>query len=454
MNGNVFGMITDYTDIAKDVADIVPDWISTAATAVSDTINNYVEVPTPTYSIGSILNYDPSEDEDTIEDAEQTMKKLWDSVSMQENLGLISSEEAYRRRLDLIQEYCPEYSDEWYSYYKTILDYQRDALEEQVQDVQDGLSDIVSEYKAAYSKIESSVNSYKNKLLTVGDVFTITKEKDGEGNETKTYTVENLTEQMNKMRQYHKVIKELKERGVSDDVLRQLTTFDMDDGMVFAENLAKSSDAELEKINELYAERDKLAGDLANDLYAPEMDKLNSELIDSVVDRFGSLPEEIRAIGGESLAAFVEGILGDKDDLTAAAQEFIDSFFTACEEGISSAAIGMKNVGQNIADILGEQGSYSIRYGSGRKASDVSAEKMNSIYENAMAAHDHMANIMAASQQFNSYNYYENAPQASSRRDEKIVLDNKADITVKLDRETIGQTIYEWIKEYKWRTGT
>ena len=43
------------------------------------------------------------------------------------------------------------------------------------------------------------------------------------------------------------------------------------------------SDAEFKKINKLYSEREKLASDLANELYAPEMEELNTELVNTVI---------------------------------------------------------------------------------------------------------------------------------------------------------------------------
>ncbi|MCH5192990.1 MAG: hypothetical protein J1F11_03445 [Oscillospiraceae bacterium] len=443
-----------------DVSETNQQYQTEVETAIADTAETFANTPETTYSIGNILSYDPSEDEETVEDVKDTMQELWDSVSMQESLGLISSEKAYNERLKLIRQYCPVYSDEWYSYYKTILDYQRDTLKEQVQSVQDGLSDILSEYQKSFSEIEGLADKYKNRLLTVGTVFSIETEKDDEGNETKTYTVENLTEQMNKMREYHKLIKELKERGVSEGVLSELTAFDMDDGMVFAENLANSSDAELEKISELYAERDKLASDLANDLYAPEIDKLNTELINNVIDQFGTLPDEIRSIGALSINKFAEGVLESKENLTETAQEFMDSFFTACEESISSGTIGMAELGQNIADILGEQDTYSIGYEKGEELAagirdSLDNIKIESMFNDAMLERSNVSAGLAAGQiQQNLQSYYGGASwSGSSGNTEKIVLENRDEITVKLDREVLGKTVYEWTKNYERMTG-
>lgn len=386
------------------------------------------------------------------ETQKQEMREKWDTISKLENLGLISSEEAYKRQLALIEEYCPEYSDEWYSYYQTVTEYQRNALKKQVQSVRDNISDIVSEYQEAFAELENSVNSYKNKLLSVEPLFTIKTETDDDGNETTTYTVENLTEQMDKMQKYHNLIMDLKERGVSNEVLSELTTLDFDDGMIFAENLSKSSDAELEHLSELYAQKEQLAEDLANELYAPEMDKLNTDLIDSVIGQFGTLPEEIRAIGAQSLASFTEGILEDKENLTEAAHEFMNSFFTACDEGISSGSIGMENVGDNITSILEEQDLYAVGLEKGSEFASGMKDAFALLEDKLMLAQANVsADLTVGTAAQSSYG---GSSWSGSGKEERIVIENRDKITVKVDRDVLGKTVNEWTKEYKRRTGT
>ncbi|MCH5348081.1 MAG: hypothetical protein J1E40_02050, partial [Oscillospiraceae bacterium] len=399
-----------------------------------------------------LYKYEHKVTEESAEDTEQIMREKWDTISKLESLGLISSEEAYRRQLALIQEYCPEYSDEWYSYYQTVTEYQRNALKKQVQDVKDSISDIVSEYQEAFAELENSVNSYKNKLLSVEPLFTIKTETDDDGNETTTYTVENLTEQMDKMQKYHNLIMDLKERGVSNEVLSELTTLDFDDGMVFAENLSKSSDAELEHLSELYAQKEQLAEDLANELYAPEIDKLNTDLIDSVIGQFGTLPEEIRAIGAQSLASFTEGILEDKENLTEAAQEFMNSFFTACDEGISSGSIGMENVGDNITSILEEQDLYAVSLEKGSEFASGMKDAFALLEDKLMLAQANVsADLTVGTAAQSSYG---GSSWSGSGKEERIVIENRDEITVKVDRDVLGKTVNEWTKEYKRRTGT
>ncbi|MDE5741578.1 MAG: phage tail tape measure protein, partial [Oscillospiraceae bacterium] len=296
--------------------------------------------------------------EDAAKEEADIRDQQWNNISRRAELGLLTAEEAYKEQLGWIQKYCPEYADEWYSYYKTIVDYQREAMREQVEGVRDSLSETISEYKEAYAELESSVNSYKNRLLSVGDLFSITTETDGNGNETTFYSVENLKKQMAEMQKYHDYVKRIKANGGSEALVSELTSMDFDDGLVFAENLAKAPKEEIEKISGLLAEREKLAEDLANELYAPEMEQLNSDLVNGVIAEFGTLPEDIREIGAAALEAFIAG-LSETENLTEKVTDFTDSFFTACDEGISNGIAGL-NLTDSLAAAFDEQDTYAI----------------------------------------------------------------------------------------------
>lgn len=375
-------------------------------------------------------------------------------------MGLISAEDAYRKQLAYIQKYCPEYSDEWYDYYKTIIDYQREAQREQIDSVRDSLSETVSEYKSAFSELESSVNSYKNRLLSVGDFVSIATQTDENGAETTTYSVENLQKQMDKMQKYHNYIKQLKDRGASQEILNELTSYDFDDSSFIAENFAKMSDAEFDKINKLYSEREKLASDLANELYASEMEDLNTKLVNNVMAEFETLPKGIRVIGAEALESFIDG-LSEAENLSEKIADFTDSFFTACNDEISRGAADL-NLTDRIVNTLAEQDTYAIGKEKGNELVSGFNDALNNLYMSFTAQlNESMLNeiqeIAASEQLYMAHSHgtqYQPQTQSSyTQGDERIVLENHVDTTVKLDGDTVGQVAYEYIKKYEYRMG-
>lgn len=270
--------------------------------------------------------------EEAAKEHEEAVKAEWKAIDHQNAIGLLSDEEAYKKKLEFIQKYCPEYSDEWYDYYKDIYDYQKDlsdkqldelkdSMEDQLDVVKGGLKDVLSEYKSAYKDIQSNIDSYKKKLLSIGDAFEVIENKNG----TKTLKVNDLTKQMAEMRKYNEYIKKLKASGASQSMLEELTSMDTADGMEFAKQLANMSDADFAQVNDLYKQRDELAQELATDLYAPDTAALNDKLKSDIYEQFGLLPEEIQAIGTDAVDAFIAGL--DSGDLHDKVDNFFDKFF-------------------------------------------------------------------------------------------------------------------------------
>lgn len=277
--------------------------------------------------------------EEAAKEHEEAVKAEWKAIEHQNKIGLLSDEEAYKKKLEFIQKYCPEYSDEWYDYYKDIYDYQKDlsdkqldelkdSMEDQLDVVKDGLKDILSEYKSAYKDIQSNIDSYKKKLLSIGDAFEVVENKNG----SKTLKVNDLAKQMAEMRKYNEYVKKLKASGASQSMLEELTSMDTADGMEFAKRLANMSDADFKQINDYYKQRDELAQELATDLYSSDVSDLNQKLADDITEQFGMLPEEIQAIGADAVDAFIAGL--DSGDLHDKVDNFFDKFFEDTKKSV------------------------------------------------------------------------------------------------------------------------
>lgn len=380
--------------------------------------------------------------EDAAKEEAEIRDQQWNDISHRAELGLLTAKEAYEEQLKWIQKYCPEYADEWYSYYKTVVDYQREAMKEQVEGVRDSLSETINEYKEAYAELESSAKSYKNRLLSVGDLFSVTTE-----NDTTIYSVENLKKQMAEMRKYHDYVKRIKANGGSEELIAELTSMDFDEGLVFAENLAKAPKDEIEEISGLLAEKEKLAADLSNELYAPQMEQLNNDLVNSVIAEFGTLPEDIREIGAAALEAFIAG-LSETENLTEKVSDFTDSFFTACDEGISNGMAGF-NIGDSIAAAFDEQDTYALGKEKGSSFIDGFNEALKDMYAQFEAEQSYTAALTAPK---SPQSQSGGTASAGTGRSERIVIENHVNTTVQADQDVLGKAAYKYEKEYVRRT--
>lgn len=157
---------------------------------------------------------------------------------------------------------------------------EKKLLDEQNKIVEDGLSEILKTYEKAFDDLEKKRESYRKKLMSVGgDLFSVDTVKDKNGKEKTVYTVNNLNEQLKKMREFHSQVSKLKERGASESLLSELFALDDKDAAQFSKYLSGMSSAEFAQINELYNEKQKLADELANDLYASEAKKLSESIL-------------------------------------------------------------------------------------------------------------------------------------------------------------------------------
>lgn len=370
----------------------------------------------------------------------------FNAVEHRLNLGLISEEDAYKAKLDLIRQYCPEYSEEWYGYYKDIYDYQQEyadkqlnelknSIRDQIDAVKSGLKDILSEYNSKYKDIQSNIDSFKNKLLSLGEAFSVIENKDG----SKNLKVNNLAEPMEEMRKYTAYIKNLKAEGASQGLIEELTSMDAADGMEFAKNLANVSDADFAQINDYYKQRDELAKELAEDLYAPDVSALNEKLVSDITEQFGMLPEEIQALGAESLNAFIAGL--GSGDLSEQVESFIDSFGTELDNGLAAV---FENLDEDIAKSIGDN-VYEV----GKTSGEDFVQGFNEALAELEAAFmSEQAKLTA------EYSVSGSVGSASRESDNKpIKIENKVDVTLEMDGEKFAQKTITYTNEVNQRSG-
>lgn len=372
--------------------------------------------------------------------AEEAMNDEWSAIERQNSIGLLSDEEAYKKKLEFIRRYCPEYSDEWHDYYKDIYDYQkelsddqleklRDSINEQTDAVKDGLKSILSEYKSAYKDIQSNVDSYKSKLLSLGDAFSVIENKDG----SKTLKVNDLTKQTAEMKKYAGYIQKLKKQGASQGLLEELTSMDTEDGIEFAKNLANMSAADFSQINDYYIQRDEFAQELAEDLYSSDVSKLNKQLAADITEQFGMLPEEIQAIGAESVESFISGL--GEGDLSDEVEGFINDLSTELDNGIDELFGNMDNILSNsIGDSI-----YEI----GKTSGEDFVNGFNEAFSELEAAVSAEQSKIIAEYSAKSINDKSDKNNGKNDDNKKLVIENTMNVTVEADGKKLAEVVAE-----------
>lgn len=250
----------------------------------------------------------------------------WENIDRLNTLGLMSDEDAIKARVDFVKKYYGDVdittgkgiTDENYQYVKKVHDDNltaaKKALDKQEKLVDDGLSAIVKRYQKAYDELEQKRKSYRDKLMSVGgDLFSVEEIEKPDGTKVKQYTVNDINEQLRKMREYNAAVKKLRAQGMSDEMFAQMTSLGAEDSAQFAKYLSGMSAAEFAKINAAYEEKQKLADELASDLY-----KNDAQLIsDSYTDALAGLASSAYEYGAQSALEFAKGFKESMQELDA-----------------------------------------------------------------------------------------------------------------------------------------
>lgn len=194
-------------------------------------------------------------------------------------------------------------------------------LSQQEKTVSNKLSDILKNFQKVYDELEKKRENYKKKLLSIGgDIFSVNEIENPDGSKTEEYAVNNINEQLKKVREYHSAVMKLKNEGASAGLLEELTSLDDDKSAEFAKYLSRMSEAEFSKINALYNEKQKLAEDLSNELYADEYSGITSGITSALNELSTGAADQGKAAADSYADAF-------KSEFEKRADEFRELLF-------------------------------------------------------------------------------------------------------------------------------
>lgn len=400
------------------------------------------------------------------EELNKALAEGWEELDHKYATGIISDEsELYSKRLALLAEYGDENNKEHWKYYEQIYSYQMEYAEKckqieeesaektlknekerykkQLSITTNGINSLLDVYKNKMSELESNISSYRSKLLSVGDVFSVKEYTDKNGEKTRKFTVNNLEEQMEQMRKYHDYVKRLKASGASDGLLAELTSMDMADGMQFGKYLTKMSDAEFSQINEYYKERDALADELSRELYADEAEKINTALLTAVDNALLQLPVQAQGAGQQFLSEFLTGLDLSSDDVSDKISGFVSGFSELYNESLDEL-----DLGHGFSVALGGLNTYSMGQELARElAAGFNAEMEKGISDAVFGQFTAGVQLGGSS----SAKYSDTSKEKTST--ENIVFENNNHITVELDGEKIGEKTEKYLAEKRRRTG-
>ena len=249
---------------------------------------------------------------------------MLDKLKYERKFDLISEDEYYAELEKLRDRYFKKGTQNWVKYTAEIYGYQKKALEQEKENIvslygdiskyaADRLNDVLKKQAEFSEKLKDTAGIFNKNTVTIGN------------KEETYYSMRNLEQDIEKIRQYQYLLEDFKERtdslgisdGISDGFLKELKNEDFYASVSLLNYIKNSTDSEVISYLSAWDERNKLADAIAAKTY-------ETEFSDSVSDVYENMKNALMQAGYEIPEGFfVSGSLS--------AQRFGDAFVSEIE---------------------------------------------------------------------------------------------------------------------------
>ena len=263
------------------------------------------------------------------------------------------------------------------------------AAKEEISETKKTVSEIVKQYQSKMKKVESQIDSYKKKLLSVGDAFSVEETTDKFGNKLTTRKIADFDAQVKAMEDYDAKIRKLKEQGASDSFISELmSSNDMEDGAAYADYISGLSEEDRNKVFEGFKAREEAAKRLSENMYADKVSEIENGFISEIEAAFGEMPEGMRELGASAIEAFIDGLSGGDviGKVSEKADEIFSSLSDATKNGVFNSLDSLINVDDAYYDELATKVEAIVEAQSAAVSSAISARAITVNVDSSQAA--------------------------------------------------------------------
>lgn len=331
---------------------------------------------------------------------------------------------------------------------KNRLTSYKKSQKEYLTAAKNSLNKLVNTYREKYSELEKRQKTYADKIKDGFDLFN-KKETD----DKIEYSIANVDDYMKKVEQFTSSVQKLRDRGADESLIDAIIGKGVEDGAVFASQLADMSDADFRKINTAYADVANIAAESSEKLYDDRLKALNDGFIADAAASFGTIPPEVQGMGVESAVAWLNGLDSSKDDVFKGVQDYFTELWTDLDNSMDAASVAVETV-DAYSDALIEQID--------KRRADVDAALSDVLVSDTAAAKVEAAvdaEISSASAAVTSgtavnYSYTADTPKSSGKTDiEKLIESLNKPLYITLDGKVLGESVISYINSKSRQTG-
>lgn len=228
---------------------------------------------------------------------------------------------------------------------KERLEAQKKSLQEQLTAQKEALEAFEQEYQSHVEAIESKQSSMADTLMSYGSLFQTVKDETGE----ELFQLGDIQGEIDKITAYGQALDQLAQKSLPEDFMEEITAMGVDDGLGYMNILLSKSDQALEQYIELFEQKQKIAGEIAEKYYKTELSALESQFkVDS--GAIEGIQETFTQSGADAAESFSEGLQSQG----ALMGEIVE---TAVVDALAqgSGAAGENTVGAVIHGLTGKE---------------------------------------------------------------------------------------------------
>lgn len=234
----------------------------------------------------------------------------------------ITEKKYYSELAKLRDKYLDKNSAEWrsafletYEYNQKIIQANKDALEQLLNDTSDttlsALEKIVSARDSLTAKLTDFNKTFEKVTETIPETvavkgdFTITTAE----HDVETYKMgaDSIEDNIKVLEEYGAMLDALKARGADESTLSSILNMDIEEGMEFGSKLLNMSDQAWNSYFDSLERLHKTAAEISAKYYQDEVNSLKENFVDKLRSAFDGMTSDMYQVGFDTAKAFVEG---------------------------------------------------------------------------------------------------------------------------------------------------
>ena len=254
--------------------------------------------------------------EEAAEATQAEYESLMAELEYQRNMDRISEEDYYKELGRLRDEYLTddESLDDYRKITESIYGYDKSLGEKEAALWSEQTEKLLDELEERYNEIISAQNQMEENLANYGSLFEIKDDK---------MSLSSLQKQIDAIDSYEEALTSLREKGISDSLMDQVLSMDIDSATQYAKELLSMTDKQWDEYNELWEEKQQRAMEIAEEFYRNELDALEADYTKQMTGALDELKEIAFNSGIDTVRGMIEGLQSQEGELYAQAAQMV-----------------------------------------------------------------------------------------------------------------------------------